>query len=361
MLACTLTLALTSLAPAPVALQQPDGRLAVHAARILLGDGRTIEDGWLTVEAGKIVQIGRGVRVPPDWPVVEHDGVLTAGIVSFASAFGADGEDYDEDSSMQPELRIAAGFLPGDSDFRWALDQGITTLVLLASSRNLAGGVTAVVKTDGSLLAREGHLCLSLSDSVSNFRRKPTSYSGAIAMLEQALAEPRGVMAEAAAGRLPVLVHADARHEVARAAEFARAHELRGAIVGAPRAGELGAALVASNLGIVLAPIGIGADRHLAETPAKLVEAGVPFAFGASSKDPLRLSVAFAVRSGLDSPAAWKALTLDAARLAAVDDRVGRLEGGLDADFVLWSGDPVELTSAVRAVFVGGKLVSGEL
>jgi imidazolonepropionase-like amidohydrolase len=53
----------------------------------------------------------------------------------------------------------------------------------------------------------------------------------------------------------------------------------------------------------------------------------------------------------------WRALTGDAARLAGVDARVGLIERGRDADLVAWSGDPLNLTSRVRAVYVAGKLV----
>ena len=53
---------------------------------------------------------------------------------------------------------------------------------------------------------------------------------------------------------------------------------------------------------------------------------------------------------------AWRGLTSDAARLAGVDERVGALEPGKDADFVLWSGDPLNLASRVEAVYVDGEL-----
>jgi imidazolonepropionase-like amidohydrolase len=56
---------------------------------------------------------------------------------------------------------------------------------------------------------------------------------------------------------------------------------------------------------------------------------------------------------------AWKALSSDAARLAGVGRRVGRLERGMDADFVLWSGDPIDLRSKVQMVFIDGELVFG--
>ena len=73
----------------------------------------------------------------------------------------------------------------------------------------------------------------------------------------------------------------------------------------------------------------------------------------------LRLSAALAVRAGLDPKAALAALTEGAAQLAGVADRVGALEPGRDADFVLWSGDPLDLSSRLVAVYVDGELAHG--
>ena len=62
---------------------------------------------------------------------------------------------------------------------------------------------------------------------------------------------------------------------------------------------------------------------------------------------------------GLSAENAWNALTSDAASILGVDDRVGRLAPGLDADLVLWSGPPTELSSSVQAVYIDGELVHG--
>src|SRR5690606_37823356 len=99
-----------------------------------------------------------------------------------------------------------------------------------------------------------------------------------------------------------------------------------------------------SGLGVVLGPFDVGAAARSLEGAAALADAGVAFAFslGPSGTDPAaaRFAAALAVAHGLDPVAAWKALSSDAARLAGVGDRVGRLERVMDADLVLWSGDP---------------------
>ena len=67
------------------------------------------------------------------------------------------------------------------------------------------------------------------------------------------------------------------------------------------------------------------------------------------------LSAAMAVRAGLDKTAALRAITIDAARLAGVADRVGSLEAGKDADVVLCSAHPFSMDCTIQAVFIDGK------
>ena len=67
------------------------------------------------------------------------------------------------------------------------------------------------------------------------------------------------------------------------------------------------------------------------------------------------LSAAMAVRAGLDKTAALRAITIDAARLAGVADRVGSLEAGKDADVVLCSAHPFSMDCTNQAVFIDGK------
>jgi imidazolonepropionase-like amidohydrolase len=177
------------------------------------------------------------------------------------------------------------------------------------------------------------------------------------------MADPKGAFASVATREMPVLIEAWERNEIARAAGWARKHGLKGALRGAPLAGELAATLKQSGLGVILGPFGPGHPTRSLKGIVELSEQGVPLAFslGNSGTDPsvARLGAAMAVGAGLDPVEAWKALSSDAARLAGVGRRVGRLERGMDADFVLWSGDPIDLRSKVQMVFIDGELVFG--
>jgi imidazolonepropionase-like amidohydrolase len=97
------------------------------------------------------------------------------------------------------------------------------------------------------------------------------------------------------------------------------------------------------------------------ESAKLLHDLGVPLALSAhgstSAGSSLGRQAGWAMRGGLPFDAALAAVTITPARLIGVDDRVGSLEVGKDADLVLWSGEPFEASSAVIGVLVDGRLV----
>ncbi len=337
---------------------------AVRAKVVQLGNGTTLEEGVLWVEDGKIRAVGRGVELPAGTLVMEHDGVLTAGLVAPHSYNGADGNLTDSTRAFLPDIHAKHAYNGAHSDFRRAVEAGVTTVLLAPRKMNVAGGLTAAVKTFGDrVLSTDNHLHLSLHTTALWGWREPTSWPGAIRELEARLRKGEGAFGEVAKGRLPIVLEAWSRHEVARALDFATRNGLAGAMRGGWRAGEMTDRVVESKLSMIVGPFANGEDKRHIDSVLALAEAGVPIAFGmeAPDKDPrsMRLSAAQCVRAGLDATVAWQGLTSSAADIAGVGDRVGRLERGFDADFVLWSGSPLEWTSRVEAVYVDGKLAFG--
>jgi imidazolonepropionase-like amidohydrolase len=385
---------------APLRAQESSAAFQVRADVILVGDGTRLENGILVVERGRISRIGKG-EVDERMPLVEHAGVLAPGFVACQAESGEMGEGFEPNRSTLPEARLVHGFRPGHSDFAAATRAGVTTMVLTPTGDDLVGGLTCVVKTDrGEIVSSEGHLALSFAgsalsqtpgggpqfpfrttdepdaavgsdslggaedtDRASRGSRPPTSYSGALRELGDLFTRPQGVYARAARGELPVFLEAWDRNEVVRAAEFAREHRLAGAIRGAPLAGDADviAVIAESGLGVVLGPYSTGQRRRSLASLGLLQSRGIPVGFAVGSRDRspegLRLSAALALSAGATREGALRALTLDAATIAGVDERVGSLARGKDADFVLWSGDPLDLSSRVESVWIGGHKV----
>ena len=369
-----------------------DEILQVRAKEVVLSDGSRLENGVVVVRNGKIERVGK-LDLDDTKPFLEHDGVLTAGLIACQTLSGMGTEAHDGTRSLLPEARIAHAHSPRHSDFEKALEVGITSVVLTPTDENLAGGLTAVVKTaGGTVVAKEAHLTLSFSvhafasqpqrfgrffsgeddgaaedggledtESDSRSSRSPTSYAGALLALDRRLEDETGAFSRAAKGQLPVLLTAWDRNEVARAARFASANRLAGAIRGAPLAADPGLLplIRASKLAVVLGPFAVGHKTRALEAVKALQDAGVPvgFALDAPSSAPanFRLTAALAIAAGADRTEVLRSMTIVGARIAGVESRVGSLEAGKDADFVLWSGDPLDLSSRVEAVFVDGK------
>jgi imidazolonepropionase-like amidohydrolase len=178
-------------------------------------------------------------------------------------------------------------------------------------------------------------------------------------------------------GRLPVAFEVNTAREIRRALDMAAEFKLSPVISGGREADQVAADLKARNVGVIyslnyptrprtLAPdaeesIDVLRGRANApRVPAALDKAGVTFAFSASGlrdpKDFVR-NAAKAVREGLTAEAALRALTLDAARIAGADSRVGSIEKGKIANLLVTDGDLFEDRTQVKHVFVDGRML----
>ncbi len=343
------------------------GDYYLHCTRLHLAGGRVLENAHLHVVDGKVESYGSGIDLPDGAVERRHAGDVTAGLVAASSSLGLPpGESFDSTRSLMPEARIRHGIDPSLSEFESALAQGVTTAVISPSSAGLIGGVTTVVKTHGArLVAGEAHLSVSFSGAALDRARRPTSFSGARAVLDGALAEADGTLAAALAGKLPVLLYASLPADVDRGLAFAARHGLKRGAIRAVRDAERSLdAIAASGWGVIVGPFVPGSSKRALDSAALLAGRNVPLGFALAGNvvdapSSLRMTAALAVRAGMERQAALTALTDGAARLAGVADRVGALEPGRDADFVLWSGDPLDLSSRVVAVYVDGQLAHG--
>lgn len=355
-----LTIASVLSLSAPIAQSSPQV-FAVRAAHILLDDSTVLDGGMVLIEDGKISAIARKVDLPENTAVVEHEGWISAGLVALHS-YGSNPAELRDSTRPVLDGEAVWAFNPDHSDYAKTAAAGITTLVLTPSPQALSGGVSAVVKTaGGTVLQRAAQLSLGFSNASLSISSYPTSYASALAELNQRFEKPTGAFARARAGELPCLFEASTRADVQRVTDFARRWKLRGSIYGAAWAGEQLDLIRESGLSVIFAPLGIGADRRSIQSVVKIASSDVAFGFGLDSPfvDPaaLRLTAALCVREGLDTKRAWRALTTHAAELAGVGKRAGSLQKGRDADFVLWSGHPLELSSSIHAVYIDGKLV----
>jgi len=356
--------ALPSFASFASPLAQSDAPLAIRARAVWTGT-KVLENAVVVVADGRIQAVGTDVEIPDDAEVLEHAGVLTAGMIALHGTVGAFGESRDTTRPALAEARMGIPVDARSADFAPLSNAGITSILVTPDSSGITNGTTAFVRTaDGKVLRDPAHLSLVFSNEGLSSNREPTSRSGALALLNELFDKPSGVVADAKSGKLTCLFEVRERDDVLRAIAFAKGLKLSGALHGAWLSGELGEPIRDSGLSVIVPALGVGTPKRVLDAVARLEKDGVVFGFGldapSNHPDVLRLSAALCVRAGLEPQAAWRGLTAHAAKIAGVEARMGRIERGLEAELVLWSGDPLDLATRAEVVISAGKSVNVE-
>ena len=321
-----------------------------------------IENGTIVVAGGKIRRVGTDVETPAGAEVLElpKGSIVLPGFIDLHSHLGSAFEVEESTEAATPRVKAVEAFTSRHPDVRAALGSGVTSVALAPGNGNVVGGRVGVVKLNGgrydrALFRDSVAVKISLGGEALRRDREPTSHAGALRLLRELLKDP----AEDLRG-LPLFIHANTAGEIESARDLATAFQRPLVLLHAREAARPGAPKV-SGLTIGFGPLTPADPRELLEAPAALVRAGAKLAFvsdsPATSEEHLRVTAAFAVKYGLDRQEALRALTLTPAAALGLSKEIGTIEEGKDADLVVWSGDPLSLTSFVEMVIVNGAIV----
>lgn len=380
---------------------------AVAGDLAILGDvvhtvaGEPLERGVVLIRDAKIVAVGRreGVAIPPG-TVEIRARVVTPGLIDAHSVVGVSGflnqnhdqEQLERSTPIQPELRAIDAFNPRDELIGYVRSLGVTTLHTGHAPGALVSGQTMVVKThpsnvDAAVMVPMAMIAATLGEgSLSGKPDKPPgTRAKAVALLRAELLKAaeyvrkrdlpevdkrpaRDLRMEALGALLdrtvPLLVTVHRHQDVQAALRLAQEFSLRLVLDGVSDASLVLDDVKRSGFPILLHP-GMWrpfreAENLSLETAAQLQAAGIPFALqsGFESYVPKTRIVLFeaasAAANGLSFRDALSSITLGAARILGVADRVGSLEVGKDADLALYDGDPFEYTTHCVGVVVNG-------
>jgi len=387
-----LSLALTAALPAAAR------DIAIRNVEILPVSGNRIARGTVVVRGDRIAAIGADVTAPAGAEIVDGVGLTACpgffdtftgiGLVEIANV-PASNDSQETTDPISPQLRASDSFFL-DSELR-PVERAAGILVVLSAPGPgpVISGQTALVRMagdtfeDAAVLPSAG-LLVNLGESpkraFGDRGRAPQTRMGIAALLRQVLlqareygakraADPKAALdarleplAEAIAGKARVLVRANRRDDIETALRFADEFGLKLVLVGgadAPRlAGELARRKIPVLVAIDQQPDSIETEGASYDAAARLTKAGVTVAFQSNETTLSRQLVAnvgLAVGYGLPYDEALKALTLNPARIFGVEDRLGSLEAGKEATFILTRGDPLQVRSPVVSVFVRGK------
>ncbi len=363
--------------------------------------GAPIQNGVVLVNGGKIERVGSQteISIPSHYKVITAK-VITPGLIDAHSVVGLAGifnYNHDQDQleksdPIQPELRAVDAYNANERLVGFLRDFGITTLHTGHGTGALISGQTMIVKTLGTtveqaLVQPVSAVAFTLGATVRENFQKPGTRSKGVAMLREKFIEAQDyakkmkskdpskrptrdlkleVLADILDRKIPALITANKATEITTALRLQKEFGFRMILDGAAEAYLVLEELKAARVPVILHPTMVrtyGDTRNASfETAAKLKQAGIKFAFqsgyeGYVPKTRVVLyEAALAVANGLPFEDGLRAITINAADILGIANRVGSLEKGKDADLVCFDGDPFEYTSHVCQVIINGYL-----
>lgn len=362
----------------------------------------------MLVDDGVIVAVGTDadVDIPDDAEIVDASGTwVLPGLVEAHGHVGVfeEGEAWagnDVNEMTDPNgarLRALDAINPDDEGFRDALAGGVTTVVVKPGSGNPIGGQTVAVKSWGrtvdDMLVREP---VSVKSALGENPKRvygekdklPSTRLGVAAVIRDAFVKAQDyraarewanrkgrpferdnaseILVRVLDGELPWCQHTHRADDIATAIRLSEEFGYRLIVNHGTEGHLLADTLAAKQIPVVIGPLIVGRSkvevrrRHM-RNPGILARAGVQIALTTDHPvvpiDYLVHQATFAVKEGLDTDTALRSITTNPARMMGIADRVGALKAGLDADIVLWSGDPLDVMSRAVRVFIGGREV----
>lgn len=376
--------------------------LAIKNATILDGTGNIIENGTIVLHNGKIEAVGDdNIDIPTTCDVLDAEGcTITPGLIDAHThlgveemGIGEEGQDLNEETSpTTPEVRAIDGINMFESGFDDARAAGITTVQVLPGSSNVIGGEMATVKTqkkivDACILRAPSGMKAAMGENpkatYGSKGKAPMTRMGVAAILRQSLMEARSYQKKKAAGdtserldmehlvkvlnkEIPLRVHAHRADDIISVLRIKDEFNIEVGIEHCTEGHKIADIIAESGIRVTVGPT--MSPRSKVETadkgwhtPKILADAGIPIVLTTDHSvigiQYLIASAIMAVKHGLSEKQALQAITLNAAEHLEVDERIGSLERGKDADLVLWDGDIFDLRTNVLKTFIDGEEV----
>lgn len=381
--------------------------LLIKNGRVLTMSDKNYEKGDILIDGKVILEVGEDIQVPQGAEVIDAKGMwVMPGIVDahchigmWEDGIGFEGSDGNEATNpATPELRAIDGINPEDNSFREARENGITSVVTGPGSANVIGGQFAALKTYGrrvdDMVFREP-LALKVAfgenpKRVYNGQSKaPSTRMATAAILRENLIKAQEYKKKLEKGKedpdkmpdrdlkmeilvkvldkeIPLKAHAHRADDILTALRIGKEFDVDMTIDHCTEGHRVSDYLLEENAKVILGPL--FSDRSKVElknmtfkAPGILSKAGVKVAMMTDHPvipiQYLPVCAAIAVKEGMDEMEALKSITINAAEITGIDDRVGSLEPGKDADIVVFDGHPLDVRSRALWVFIDGHAV----
>ncbi|AGL01772.1 amidohydrolase [Desulfoscipio gibsoniae] len=368
--------------------------------------GARVPRGTVLFENGKIAAVGENMAVPSGADIYDAAGMIVMpGFIDAHTHLGIleeifeEGDDLNETTDpITPHLRAIDAINPMDMGFQDALAAGITTVVTGPGSANILGGEMVAMKTCGTVVDDMVICCpvglkAALGENPKRVygpnKKTPVTRMASAALLRDALARGLQYLEKQARARrgeadpperdlkmesvarvlcreIPLRVHAHRADDIMTALRIGHEFNLRLVIEHCTEGHLVADRLAAAGVPAVVGPVLINRSKvelmgRSLKTAAALARQGVSFAIMTDHPvvpiQYLPISAGLTTRGGLSEEQALGAITIGAARVLGLEDRIGSIATGKDADVVVLSGHPFYLGTVVNRVYVGGKVI----
>lgn len=370
-----------------------------HHAKFLTVNEQNDTCEQLWIEDGRIVYIGPAKEIPPQAELVDLQGAyVTPGLIDIHAHVGTwaevtedinDANEYSE--PFTPLMHALDSVDIRHFSFQHALEGGVTTVQTGPGSANVIGGIWSILKTAGPTLAsrvlveRSG-LKGALGENPKNvfgnqYKRKPMTRMAIAQLLRDGFqrasqlneqqrteqikqnAELRPFI-EVLRGDMPLRLHCHRADDIMTAIRIAKEFHVQLHLEHCTEGYLIVDAVKNSGFHATLGPYMLTPSKYETRhsTPAIAAifkEHNIPFAIMTDHPfvpiQYLKYCATEAIRYGLDEDTALKSITINAAKLVQLDHRIGSLEEGKDADFVVWSHPIFETEAKVLQTYVNGQ------
>ena len=374
--------------------------IALTNGRLYTIEHGVVENGTVLMSDGKIVAAGADVNIPENAQVIDVEGrIVTPGFIDAHTHIGIDeeihqpiGDDCNEMTEPNTaELRAMDAINYRDLSFQDAVKAGITTVMITPGSANVFGGLVTVMKTAGKtykemLLNGEAGLKMAFGENPKRVYgekdKTPSTRMATMAIARQGFYEAKDYLkkseedrdfslqtehiAKALDGGIPVRAHAHRADDILTAIRMRDEFNLDLVVEHCTDGHLIVDELKEAGVKVAVGPslsnrAKVEMENVTFRTPGVLANAGIDVAIITDAPctpiQYLPLCAGLAMREGMTEEHAMRALTIVPAKILRVEDRLGSLTAGKDADIVVWNNHPLEIMGKPEMVFVYGKQI----
>jgi len=379
--------------------------LAIINGFIITVSGEDIDKGTILIEDGKIKAVGRDIVVPDGAEVIDATGkVVIPGFIDahchvgiLEEVYRIEGNDVNEMTDpATPHLRAIDAINPEDWGFEDAREGGVTTVVTGPGSGNVIGGENLAMKTAGKVI---DHMVIKSPVGLKvafgenpkrvygSGQKSPMTRMATAAILRDSLVKAQNymrkleqgsrdpeklpdrdlkmeVLVRVLKGELPLRAHAHRADDIMTAIRIADEFKVKLVVEHCTEGFKIAEELARRNIPAITGPSltsrsKVELQHRTHQNAGILSRMGVKVAIMTDHPvipiNYLSLSAALAVKAGMDEREALRAITLNAAQIIGLDERLGSIDPGKDADLVILNGQPLELNTRVERVIIDGK------